>query len=219
MLVYYNLDTSPNCLKTKILLLELDLPYEQRNLNRALVRGDGYRAKFPTGMAPAIEDGELRISESGAIALHLAGKCGKLVPAEPAARALMYQALLLEAALLAPTVGGQGLFGELYKPESERNERRIADLRQRAVWVAQVLGQVLGDRPYFAEAFSIADIQLYPAVAKSLEGGVFAAAPGNLLDWHARMSAKSSVAEAREHYVHYRKAGAHVAPMSAAVTT
>ena len=65
MLIYYNLDSSPNCLKTKILLLELELPHEQRNLERAAVRGDDYRAKFPTGMAPAIEDGELRISESG----------------------------------------------------------------------------------------------------------------------------------------------------------
>lgn len=219
MLIYYNLDSSPNCLKTKILLLELGLPHEQSNLERAVVRGDGYRAKFPTGMAPAIEDGDVRISESGAIALHLAGKCGKLVPAEPQALALMYQAILLEAALLAPTVGGQGLFGEVYKPEAERNERRIADLQRRAVWVAQVLGQVLGERQYFAGAFSIADIQLYPAVAKSLEGGVFGDAPRNLVEWHARMTARSSVAEAREHYVHYRKAGAQPAPMRAAATT
>jgi len=205
MLIYYNLDTSPNCLKTKILLLELELPHDQKNLDRATVRGDGYRAKFPTAMAPAIEDGDLRISESGAIALHLAGKRSKLVPTEPAALALMYQAMLLEAALLAPTVGGQGLFGELYKPEGERNERRIADLRQRAAWVAQVLGQVLGDRAYFAETFSIADIQLYPAVAKSLESGVFGDAPANLVAWYERMTARGSVAEAREQYVHYRK--------------
>jgi len=219
MLTYYNLETSPNCLKTKILLLELDLPHEQQDLDRAAVRGATYRAKFPTGMAPAIEDGDVRISESGAIALHLAGKCGKLMPSEPAALALVYQALLLEAALLAPTVGGQGLFGELWQPEAERNERRIADLRRKAVWVAQVLGQVLGERQHFAGAFSIADIQLYPAVAKSLEGGVFGDAPKNLVDWHARMTARSSVAEAREHYVHYRSAGAQTAPMSAAVTT
>lgn len=206
MLTYYNLDSSPNCLKTKILLLELELPHEQRNLDRAALQGANYRAKFPTGMVPAIEDGDVRISESGAIALYLAGKHGKLTPKHGPERGLMYQALLLEAALVAPTVGGQGLFGELYKPEAERSEQRISYLRQRTMWVAQVLGQVLGDSTYFAGDFSVADIQLYSAVAKSLEAGVFGDAPRNLVDWCARMTARGSVAEAREQYVHFRKA-------------
>jgi GST-like protein len=206
MLIYYDLDSSPNCLKTKILLLELGLPHQQRAVDRATLRSDGYRAMFPTGMAPAIEDGQTRISESGAIALHLAGAHGKLMPKAAARLALMYQALLLEAALVAPTTGGQGLFRELYKPEAERNERRMAELRTRVVWIGEVLGKVLADRPYFAEEYSIADIQLYAAVAKTLEAGAFGDAPPNLVAWCARMTARPAVAEAREQYVHYRKA-------------
>src|SRR5205085_4490211 len=91
-----------------------------------------YREKFTTGMSPAIEDGDIRISDSGAIALYLGSQHGQLIPADPARRALMFQAILVEASLLAPTVGGQGLFGELYKPEAERNAARIAELRQKA---------------------------------------------------------------------------------------
>ncbi len=204
MLTYYDLDASPNCLKTKILLLELGLPYDQRSVDRDTLRGEAYRAKFPTGMAPAIEDGEVRISESGAIALYLATQHGALIPTDPVRRARMYQALLVEAALVAPTLGGQGLFGELYRPAAERDERRIAVLRDRAQYVARVLGALLGDAPYFAGELSIADIQLYAATSKAIEAGVFTDPPANLVAWRARMNERRTVREARAQYVPYR---------------
>ena len=204
MLTYYDWTDSPNCLKTKILLLELEVPYEQVSVDRATLRGDAYRAKFPTGLAPAIEDGDARISESGAIALYLAGREGRLIPSTPAARACMVQTMFIEASLLGPTVGGQGLFGELYRPAAERNERRIVELRERAQQISHVLGALLGTHAYFAGDFSVADTQLYAAVAKSLEEKVFAAPPANLVAWHERMTARPAVARARAQYTHYR---------------
>jgi glutathione S-transferase len=114
--------------------------------------------------------------------------------------------LSLEQALLAPTVGGQGLFGELYRPEAERDQARIAELRLKAQWVAQVLGAVLGERSYFADELSIADIQLYAATRKSLEAGALGDAPKNLVEWCARMTERPSVAKAREENAHYRTA-------------
>jgi glutathione S-transferase len=170
-----------------------------------VLQSDAYRAKFPTGMAPAIEDGAVQISESSAIALYLAEKHQALVPADPARRARMFQAIAVESSLLAPTVGGQGLFGELYRPEAERNTTRIAQLQQKAQWVGKVLGKVLGARSYFADELSIADIQLYAATSKSIEAGVFEDPPNNLVAWCARMTERPSVARAREDYVHYRK--------------
>jgi glutathione S-transferase len=208
MLIYYDFNASPNCLKIKILLNELGIQYQQKDVGHAILRGPEFRAKFPPGQAPAIEDGELRLSESGAIALYLAEKHGALMPRDPVRRGLVFQALQLEAALLAPAVGGEGLFGELYKPEAERNQPRIAELRQKVQRAAQVLGEVLGERLYFADEFSIADIQLYAATSKSLESGVFEAPPKNLVAWCARMGARPSVAKAREQYVHYRKQAA-----------
>lgn len=206
MLTYYDLDTSPNCLKIKILLTELGLAYDQRQVDIAAVRGPEYRAKFPTGMSPAIEDGDVRISESSAIAQYLAGKHGAFMPKDGVGRSLMYQALSVESSLLAPTVGGQGLFGEMFRPEAERNVRRIDELRERAQFVAGVIGKILGDREYFAGAISIADFHMYPAVAKSLEAGVFRDPPANLVAWYERMTARPSVAASRERYVPYRKA-------------
>lgn len=208
MITLYDFDESPNCLKVKILLKELDVPYREQRMTRAELRGPAYREKFPTGLSPAIEDGDVRISESGAIALYLGHKHGRLIPEDPARRALMFQAMLVEASLLAPTVGGQGLFGELYKPEAERNAARIAELRQKAVRVGQILGELLGSRPYFAEELSLADIQLYAAVSKSLAGGAFGDAPENLVRWCERMTERPTVKAARKEYVHYRDAAA-----------
>ena len=205
MLIYYDLNTSPNCLKTKILLTELGVEYEQRSVDHAALQSERYRAKFPTGHAPAIEDGATQICESAAIALYLAEKHHALLPADPSRRALVFQALSLEAALLAPTVGGEGLFGELYRPEAERNPARIAELRHKAQRVANILGAVLGARAYFAEELSIADIQLYAATSKSIEGGVFEDPPANLVAWCARMTERPSVSRSREDYVHYRQ--------------
>ena len=203
-MIYYDFDASPNCLKIKIILNELAIPYEQRSVDRSVLRGREYRELFPTGFAPAIEDGELRLSESSAIALYLAEKHGKLLPSDPQRRALVFQALSIESAILAPTVGGMGLFGELYKPEAERNTARISELRERSQRIAQTLGAVLGQRAYFAEEFSIADPHLYAATAKSLEGGVFQDPPSNLVAWHRRMTERPSVAKARLEYVHFR---------------
>jgi GST-like protein len=208
MLIYYDWDFSPNCLKTKILLLELGIEFEQRSLEPKVLRGPEYRATYPSGLVPAIEDGDLRFSESAAIALYLAEKYGALTPRDPRSRALMFQALSIEATIAGPTLGAFGLFGELYKPEAERNQPRIVELQGRAQRVAQILGAVLGDREYFAGAFSIADIQLYAGVAKSHESRVFEDPPKNLIAWCERMTARPSVTKAREQYVLYRKQAA-----------
>ena len=205
MLTLFDFDESPNCLKTKILLNELGIPYRAEHMTRALLRGPEYRAKVPTGQAPAIQDGELILAESGAIAVYLATQQGRLIPEALARRALMFQAMSVEASLLAPTVGGQGLFGEMYKPEAERSQPRLQELHEKAVKVGQILGQLLGDKAFFADELSLADIQLYAATSKSLEAGVFGEAPRNLVAWCERMTLRPSVQAARQDYVHYRK--------------
>lgn len=208
MLTFFDFDESPNCLKTKILLNELAIPFRREQVTRAQLRGPEYRALFPTGEAPAIRDGELLLAESGAIALYLATQHGRLIPEHPSRRAWMFQAMLVEASLLAPTVGGQGLFGELYRPENEQNARRISELRDKAVRVGQILGELLGDKLYFAEELSIADIQLYAAVSKTLAQGAFGDAPRNLVAWCERLTARPAVQAARQDYVHYRSRSA-----------
>jgi glutathione S-transferase len=222
MLIYYDWNASPNCFKTKVLLLELGIPYEQRDVSRADLQGPAFRADFPAGLSPALEDGELRLSESAAIALHLAetyapvhgssGARGRLLPSEPTRRALMHQALFIEASMLAPVVGGRGYFGELFKPEAQRDEARLHRLAEEAQRVAEVLSQLLGSRDYFADEFSIADIQLYAACAKAIEHGLFRQPSPGLLAWYRRVGARPSVIAAREQYLPYRSGTAERSP-------
>jgi len=204
MLTVFDFDASPSCLTVKIVLKELGVPFEQRSVTRADLRGADYRALFPAGQAPAIRDGELLLAESGAIALYLAERHGGLIPKDPRRRALMFQAMFVEGALLGPAVGGQGLLAELAKPEDARNPPRLAELREKAVHAGRVVGALLGEREYFAEELSLADTQMYAVISKALAAGAFGEAPANLVAWCERMTARPSVRAAREEYVHFR---------------
>ncbi len=70
-------------------LEEMGLPYEIVGLDHP--RGDldaaAFRAKNPFGQLPIIDDDGVVVTESGAILLYLARKCGKLLPADLASEA------------------------------------------------------------------------------------------------------------------------------------
>lgn len=204
MIIYYDWNLSPNCFKTKILLNELGIEYEQRSVDREVMQSPVY-SKFPAREAPALEDGDVALSESGAIALYLAEKFSGPVPRDAGSRALMLRALFYEASTLAAVIGGRGFFGEVMKPEAARDTRRMGVLAEEAQSVARVLGEMLGGREYFAGEFSVADIQLYAGVSKAIEHGLFREPPPNLVAWNERVGQRPSVVAAREQYLPYRK--------------
>ena len=128
MLTFYNARTSPNCLKTKIQLIDLNVEYEQVEVELPIGEDSELFSLFPNAKMPAIrDDGGIVICESGAIALHLAHSYDDEVFKDPASRALALQAIMLEAALVAPTIGGQGIFGQLGRPEVDRDMKRVGD--------------------------------------------------------------------------------------------
>jgi len=206
MVILYDWDRSPNAFKTKVLLLELGIAFEQRSVDQPALRSVEFRSKFPAGQSPALEDDGLLLSESGAIAIHLAEKHGRLIPKDPSRRARMLRAMFFEAATVAPILGGRGYFGELYKAEAVGDVKRMEVLREEAQGLAATLGAMLGPHEYFAEELSLADIQLYAATSKAIDHGVFRDVPKNLADWNARIHARPSVQTAREQYVPYRAA-------------
>ena len=206
MLIFHHSSESPNCLKTRMILTELLVEVDQRDYRLADFRKDPeLSARFPNGKLPAIEDGDVVLAESMAIAIYLAEKHKRLIPAARPARALMFQALSLESALLAPVIGGMGIFGELGKPEAERDMARVEKLIPEAHRTARVLGALLGNRAYFAGDLSIADFQLYPGAAKAIERGVFGEVPNNLAAWKRRMDELESVSGSFSEYDAYRR--------------
>jgi GST-like protein len=203
MLEFHNGAFSPNALKTKILLLELGCEYRQIDHTLDDVRKPAFAARFANAKVPTIVDDGVAIAESAAIALHLANRHGALLPSDAPGRARAFQAIAFEAALLAPVIGGMGIFGELRKPEGERDQARVDKLMPEAQRVAGVLGQVLGDDEYFGGAFGIADIQLWAGVTKAIQYGLFRDPPSNLVAWERRVAERPTVRDARRSYDGY----------------
>lgn len=123
-------------------LEELGVPYEFVLLDMAA--GEHRQPDFlsinPFGKVPTIVDGEVTLSESGAILLYVAEREGQL-PANPGDRALVYQWVLFANATLGP-----GIFVEASR------EREMPKL-------LTPLHDRLSQQPYLlGDTFSVADV-------------------------------------------------------------
>lgn len=158
---------TPNCQKVSIALEELELPY--RVIPIDIVAGDqndpGYAAICPNRKVPAIVDPDgpggrsVVLWESGAILLYLAEKAGRLVPDDPAERALCHQWLFWQASYLGPMMGQLHHFVH-YAPE--RIEYAVERYGSEVERLRRLLNAHLGGRDYIAGDYSVADIACAP---------------------------------------------------------
>src|ERR1700732_458520 len=74
-------------LRVRWALEEANIPYEERLIGPEDQATAGYRALQPFGQVPAIEAGELKLFESGAIVLHIAERSEALTPSDANGRA------------------------------------------------------------------------------------------------------------------------------------
>ena len=192
---FYHQPWSPNCQKVLIALNELGIADEVEiiSYNPFESREDWFLALNPAHKVPVLVDGEAAFWESGAINHHLAVTHGALLPDDPADRALAETLLYYESCNVAPTIGGEGLFGEMFRPPEQQDAAFIARMRERLPGRLAVLGALLADgREYFARGFSVADIQLYPGLSKvvTLDG---LDCPPALAAWAERVGARPAV--------------------------
>jgi glutathione S-transferase len=104
----YTFRFSPNPLKIRIALQELGLGYEavEINLFRGEHRQPAYTEVNPHRKVPVLEDGAVKVRESGAILTWLGTRHGgSLWPSEPAEVASAHQWLFFEACHLAMQCG------------------------------------------------------------------------------------------------------------------
>jgi glutathione S-transferase len=117
-------------------------------------------ARHPLGHVPVLEDGDLRLFESGAICLHLADRFqdrGLLPPAGTPTRALCYQWIFYALTEIEPPFAAVGV--QLRKPEAERDLRVIAVESERMNKAVVQLEPVLAKGPYLlGPTFSVADV-------------------------------------------------------------
>jgi len=197
------------------MLEELGLRYEVRRYQRdrkTMLAPPELRAVHPLGKSPVIEDGDLKLAESGAILEYLAGRYGegRLVPAEGTPERLRYTywmhyaegsampPLLLKLVFSRIESGPMPFF---VRPVARGIARRVLGTFVEPN-IARHLDYMEGElaaRPWFAgEAFSAADIQMsFPLEGAAARGGLDASRP-KLMDFLDRIHARPAYRRALE---------------------
>jgi len=188
---------TPNGRKVAIFLEETGLPYKVHPIDFSK---DGQFAPAflkisPNNKIPAIVDTDgpggksLSLFESGAILFYLAEKTGRFLPADPAARATTHQWLMWQMGGIGP------MFGQLWhftKSAPEKVPYAIDRYQKEVDRLVGVLDRRLGEAPYLAGDYSIADMAVYPWVA----GDWFGADPSklpNFARWREAVAARPAV--------------------------
>jgi glutathione S-transferase len=187
----YDHPASGNCMKARILLRQLELPYESESVDlfRRETRTPEHLARNPDGRVPVLEtdDGEL-IPESGAILLHLAEGTAFLPPAG-LERTRVHQWMFFEQnrlegdlamARFIKLVGRDGKYPEVF-------EHRLA----RGIDALAALDRGLADgRPFIAgDAYTVADIALYAYAHCGGDAGADISEHQHVAGWLERVEA------------------------------
>jgi GSH-dependent disulfide-bond oxidoreductase len=186
--------TTPNGRKVSIALEELGLPHRVHAVD--IDKGEQFRPEYssisPNNKIPAIVDHETGITlmESGAILIYLAQKTGKLFPPDGEQHWRVLEWLMWQMGGLGPMLGQAHHF-LFYKPTiSEYASKRYADEAQR---LYRVLDRRLESRGFIAERFSIADIAVWPWVARFERQKIDLNAFPNVLRWYLDIAARPAV--------------------------
>ncbi|MDP5334283.1 MAG: glutathione S-transferase N-terminal domain-containing protein [Paracoccaceae bacterium] len=186
--------TTPNGRKVSILLEELGLPYTAHAVN--IGKDEQFAPDFlkisPNNKIPAIVDHDTGISqfESGAIMIYLAEKTGQFLPTEAKARAAVMQWLMWQMGGFGPMLGQAHVFLKFNRGLSLPAEERFAKEAQR---LYGVLDRQLADHDYVAGDYSIADMAIFPWVARHDWHGVDLTAFPNVLRWYRAMAERPAV--------------------------
>ena len=217
----YSLAT-PNGVKVTVMLEELlALGHSGAEYDAWLINigeGDQFGSGFveinPNSKIPALVDRggpkpvdrsgpkPVRVFESGAILLYLAGKFGALLPAQPEARAECYSWLFWQMGS-APYLGGG--FGHFYAYAPSKMQYPIDRYTMEVKRQLDVLNRNLAERRFLCgDEYNIADIanhSWYGALAqgKLYEAGEFidAASYSHVLRWAEEIDARPAVRRGR----------------------
>lgn len=189
---------TPNGFKISIMLEELGMPYNVIPVN--IGKGDQFQPDFlkisPNNRMPAIVDSDgpggkpLSIFESGAILIYLADKSGKFMPREGAGHYNVLQWLMFQMGGVGPMLGQAHHF-RLYAPE--KIEYAINRYTNEAKRLYNVIDKRLGEAPYLAGEYSIADMAVLPwLIPHKMQGQDLEDFP-NLKRWYGAIRSRPAV--------------------------
>jgi glutathione S-transferase len=187
----YELASSGNCLKCRILLRQLGRPYESVPVDLFVgeTRTPEHFARNPDGRIPVLEtdDGEM-IPESGAILLFLA-EGTPFLPPGGLERARVHQWMFFEqnrvesdigVARFLKLAGRDTALPEVYANRVERGRDAVAALDR----------GLAGGRSFVAgDTYTVADIALYGYVHCAGDAGIYPRDHANVAAWLNRVEA------------------------------
>jgi glutathione S-transferase len=192
MIRLYNFQDSGNSYKIRLLLTQLQIPFERIDID--LIGGETrtprFRARNPLGQTPFIEldDGRV-LAESNAILWYLADGTSFL-PEDRWTRAQILQWMNFEQYRLEPNIGTPRFWITMLKTGDERREQIAEKLKSGNAALA-ILDAHLRVTPFVAgERYSIADICLFAYGHVAEEAGYDLAPYAALRQWFARVAAE-----------------------------
>lgn len=195
---------TPNCYKVAILLEELGEPYRvvPIHIGKGEQLAADYLAISPNNKVPAIIDHDgpggapLPLFESGAILLYLADKAGGVFVGQgPRERAIVTQWLMFQMGGVGPMLGQAHHFRRYAKEEIRYAIDRYTD---EATRIYRVMDRRLGEVPYLAGEYSLADMATYPWIRPHKWQGQSLDDYPNLQRWYSAVRARPAVARAVE---------------------
>ena len=190
---------TPNGHKVHIMLEECGLPYRVHPVD--IGAGDQFAADFlaisPNNKIPAITDPDgpdgkpISLFESGAILLYLAGKTGRLLPADTAGKYEVLQWLMFQMGGVGPMLGQAHHF-RIYAPE--KIAYAVERYTNEAKRLYQVMNKRLAKSKYIGgPTYSIADIAIYPWLRSWKNQGIDWSDYPHLKGWFDEIGARPAV--------------------------
>jgi GST-like protein len=189
--------STPNGRKVSIMLEECALPYRVHKINigtNAEQFAPDYLKINPNGKIPSIVDPDgpggkpYAMMESGAILIYLADKTGKLFPEKIKYDVLQW--LMFQMGGVGPMFGQAHHFMRAKKDEIPYGSERYGKEAKR---LYGVMDGHLAKQQYFAREYSIADIAIYPWVARHEWHRVELAQFPSVKRWYDELGARAAV--------------------------
>jgi glutathione S-transferase len=183
------------------ILEELEIPYEVEKLEfPAGLQTPAYLAKNPLGKVPTIEDGDVRMCESGAIAEYLVEKYGKgrLAPAPGTpGRGEYLQWIHWSEATAMPSLADY-FQNIMIKPESERIPAVAEEAKGRiAKWLGVLDAHLAGRKYLLGDEFTAADAMMGYTAAGATFAGITSGFP-NVVAYLARLEERPAYKRAQQ---------------------
>lgn len=191
-MILYDHPASGNCMKARILLRQLELPYErvQVDLFKGETRTREHFGRNPDGRIPVLElDSGETIAESGAILLHL-GEGTPYLPADRLARTGVFQWMFFEQDRIESELGYARFLRLSGRHEQipEVFENRLE--RGRDALLALDRGLSDGREFVAGGAYSVADVALYAYVHCAGDAGADPREHAHIGGWLDRVEAQ-----------------------------